>query len=278
PPLPRNWMESVAKALLSGVPETASTRKTSSTYSDATHRPREQRRPPLLCAQVREQRACTTEGKVSQTNVLCRSAPASRAGSRVQEESRKGKGKGKRKQSDMVPSLARTRVENDEWSTSRYLPASHRRDGPSSSSSSSEDADDDEEEDEGELDLERLLVPARRQASIRSLRKHLHPPSTTGSLRGLPPTSPITATSTTSTINQLSPFAPDSRQHIWLDDSWGIGRGRRWIVGEEDDDEGDGYGNGAFSASEIGTGASTRTRAGMKRRRGLPGAWAQWGG
>ncbi|KAG1732938.1 hypothetical protein EDB19DRAFT_1732103 [Suillus lakei] len=302
PPLPRNWMESVAKALLSGVPETASTRKTSSTYSDATHRPREQRRPPLLCAQVREQRAGTTEGKVSQTSVLCRSAPASRAGSRVrrsvpeddelrrrrdderrrknkrEEESRKGKGKGKRKQSDMVPSLARTRVENDEWSTSRYLPASHRREGPSSSSSSSEDADDDEEEDEGELDLERLLVPARRQASIRSLRKHLHPPSTTGSLRGLPPTSPITVTSTTSTINQLSPFAPDSRQHIWLDDSWGTGRGRRWVVGEEDDDEGDGYGNGAFSASEIGTGASTRTRAGMKRRRGLPGAWAQWGG
>lgn len=305
PPLPRNWMESVAKALLSGVPETASTR---STLSEATNRPKEWRRPPLLCAQVREQRAGTTEGKVSQTSVVCRSAPASRAGSRVrrscaegdesrrrrdderrrknkrQEESRKGKGKGKgkRKQSDMVPSLARTRVENDEWSINKYLPANPRQEAASSSSSSSEDDDDDdEEEDEGELDLERLLVPARRQASIRSLRKHLHPSSTTGSLRGLPPTS-STITSATSTINgQLLSFAPDSRQHIWLDDSWGTGRGRRWVVGEEDDDEGDGYGNGsahgAFSASEIG-GPGTRTRAGMKRRRGLPGAWAQWGG
>lgn len=303
PPLPRNWMESVAKALLSGVPETASTQKTSSTLSEATNRPREQRRPPLLCAQVREQRAGTTEGKVSQTSVVCRSAPASRAGSRVRrtdaedDESRhrrdgerrrknkreeeswkgKGKGKGKRKESDMVPSLARTRVENDEWSRSRYLPATRRLEGPCSSSSSSEDVDDDED-DEGELDLERLLVPARRQASIRSLRKHLHPPSTTGSLRGLPPTSP-TIGNTISTINgQLPSFAPDSRRHIWLDDSWGTGRGRQWVAGEEDD-EGDGYGNGsangAFSTSEIG---GTGTRAGMKRRRGLPGAWAQWGG
>lgn len=304
PPLPRNWMESVAKALLSGVPETASTQKTSSTLSEATNRPREQRRPPLLCAQVREQRAGTTEGKVSQTSVVCRSAPSSRAGSRVrrtgaeddesryrrdderrrknkrEEESRKGKGKGKRKERDMVPSLARTRVENDEWSRSKYLPATRRQEGPCSSSSSSEDVDDDDE-DEEELDLERLLVPARRQASIRSLRKHLHPPSATGSLRGLPPKSP-TVSSTTSTNNgELPSFAPDSRQHIWLDDSWGTGRGRRWVVGEEDDDEGDGYGNGsangAFSASEIG-GAGTHTRAGMKRRRGLPGAWAQWGG
>lgn len=306
PPLPRNWMESVAKALLSGVPETASMQKTSPTLSEATNRPREQRRPPLLCAQVREQRAGTIEGKVSQTSVVCRSTPTSRAGSRVrrtgaeydesrhrrdeerrrrnkrEEESRKGKGKGKRKESDMVPSLARTRVENDEWSMSRYLPASHRQEGPCFSSSSSEDED---EEDEGELDLERLLVPARRQASIRSLRKHLHPPSTTGSLRGLPRTSP-TASSTTSTINgQLSSLAPGSRQNIWLDDSWGRGRSRRWVVGEDDDDEGDGYGNGstngAFPASEIegtGSNASTRTRAGMKRRHGLPGAWVQWGG
>lgn len=303
PPLPRNWMESVAKALLSGVPETASAQKASSTLSEATNRPREQRRPPLLCAQVREQRAGTTEGKVSQTSVVCRSAPASRAGSRVrrtdaeddesrhrrdgerrrknklEEESwkRKGKGKGKRKESDMVPSLARTRVENDEWSRSRYLPATRRLEGPCSSSSSSEDVDDDED-DEGELDLERLLVPARRQASIRSLRKHLHPPSTTGSLRGLPPTSPTISNTVSTTNGQLPSFAPDSRRHIWLNDSWGTGRGRQWVAGEEDD-EGDGYGNGsangAFSASEIG---GTGTRAGMKRRRGLPGAWAQWGG
>ncbi|KAG0700579.1 hypothetical protein DFH29DRAFT_615236 [Suillus ampliporus] len=298
PPLPHNWMESVARALLAGVvPDTASTRKTS--LSEATNRPREQRRPPLLCAQVREQRASTSEVKVSQTSVLCRSAPASRAGSRVRrigpedeesrhrrddERRRKGKrkeesrkGKGKRKESDMVPSLARTRVENDEWSMRRHIPPAGRGDVRQEASSSSEELDDDEEEDEGELDLERLLVPARRQASIRSLRKHLHPVSATGSLRGAPPTSP----STSNIVNdRLSSFAPDSRRRIWPDDSWGTGRGRRWVVGEEDDDDGDGYGygNGAFSGSEIETGTVTRTHAGMKRRRGLPGAWAQWGG
>ncbi|KAG2089632.1 uncharacterized protein F5147DRAFT_725756 [Suillus discolor] len=272
PPLPRNWMESVAKALLSGVPETASTRKMNSTFSEVTNRPKEQRRPPLLCAQVQEQRAGTTEGKVSQTSVVCRSAPASRAGSRVrrtgaeydesrhrrdderrrrnkrEEELRKGQGKGKGKRKNQI------------WKA-RVLPAHPLKMWTTT-------------EDEGELDL------GKDTSSIRSLRKHLHPPSTAGSLRGQPPTS-TTISTTNSTINgQLSSFAPDSRGHIWLDDSWGTSRGRRWVVGEEDDDEGDGYGNGnangALSASEIG-GTGIRTRAGMKRRRGLPGAWAQWG-
>ncbi|OAX38372.1 hypothetical protein K503DRAFT_770570 [Rhizopogon vinicolor AM-OR11-026] len=294
PPLPLNWMESVAKALLSGVPSDASStrtaRKPSSALTEATNMPREPRRPPLLCAQVREQRARRSEGTVSRTNVVCRSAPASRAGSRVrrsaeedkgsrnrrddkgrrkgkqEEEARKGKGKGKGRELDLVPSLARTRVENDEWGMRRYLdPTCH--DDVRQEVSSDDDLDDDaeEEEEEGELDLERLLVPARRQASIRSLRKHLHAANATGSLRGARAASP-------SSNGRLSPFAP-ARPRDWPDDSWGRGRGRRWLVGEEDDDEGDGYGNGAFSSSEMGTG----TRAGMKRRRGLPGAWAQWG-
>lgn len=227
---------------------------------------------------------------MNRTSVVCRSAPASRAGSRVrrsveedkwsrnkrddegrrkgkrEEEAKKGKGKGKRRE-DMVPSLARTRVENDQWSMRKCISSSDH-DGLRQEVSSSDDEDDDEEEEEeeGELDLERLLVPARRQASIRSLRKHLHPVGATGSVRGARTTSP-------SSIERLTAFTPSGRSRDWPDDSWGTGRGRRWVVGEEDDDEGDGYGNGAFSGSEIGTG----TRAGMKRRRGLPGSWAQWG-
>jgi len=253
--------------------------------------PREPRRPPLLCAQVRGQRARTSEGTVNRTSVVCRSAPSSRAGSRVRrsaeedkgsrnrhngnderrkrdkrEEGRR-KGKEKGRESDMVPSLARTSVVNDEWGVRKYRsPTGHdgvRHVEPSSDSD--DDLDDDEEEEEGELDLGRLLVPARRQASIRSLRKHLHPPAAAGSLRGVRTASP-------SSNGRLSPFAPSVRPH-GLADSWGASRGRRWVVGEDDDDEGDGYGNGAFSGSETGSG----TPAGMKRRRGLPGAWAQWG-
>lgn len=294
PPLPRNWMESVAKALLSGVTSDAGStrtiRTTRSALTEATNRPREQRRPPLLCAQVREQRARKSEGTVSRTSVVCRSAPASRAGSRVRrsaeedkgsmnrrddegrrkgkrkEETRKGNGKNKARD-DRVPSLARTRVENDEWGMRRYIRPTGHDDVRQEASSSDEELDDDEEEEEeGELDLERLLVPARRQASIRSLRKHLHPANATGSLRGARTASP-------SSNGRLSPFAPSARPRGWPDDSWGMARGRRWVVGEEDDDDGDGYGNGAFSGSEVGTG----TQAGMKRRRGLPGAWAQWG-
>lgn len=288
PPLPRNWMESVAKALLSGVTSDAASirtaRKASSALTEATNMPREPRRPPLLCAQVREQRARTSQGTVSRTSVMCRSAPASRAGSRVrrsaeedkvsrnkhddegrrkgkrEEETRK-KGKGKGRESDVVPSLARTRVENDEWGMRRYLKPTGHDDVRQETSSSDGDLDDDEDE-EGELDLERLLVPARRQASIRSLRKHLHPASATSA-----------RTTSPSGSGRLSPFTPSARLRDWPADTWGTGRERRWVVGEEDDDEGDGYGNGAFSGSEMGTG----TRAGMKRRRGLPGTWAQWG-
>jgi hypothetical protein len=144
----------------------------------------------------------------------------------------------------------------------RYIRPTGHDDVRQEASSSDEELDDDEEEEEGELDLERLLVPARRQASIRSLRKHLHPASATSA-----------RTTSPSGSGRLSPFTPSARLRDWPADSWGTGRGRRWVVGEEDDDEGDGYGNGAFSGSEMGTG----TRAGMKRRRGLPGAWAQWG-
>ncbi|KAH7926271.1 hypothetical protein BV22DRAFT_1087463 [Leucogyrophana mollusca] len=318
PPLPRNWVESVARAILTGgtgagtasdtaSTKTLSTRQTTSALSDNTNVPRKsggattKARAPWLCAQVQEQRSRTSESKVSRTWVVCRSAPASRATSRTRPlvndadspKSRRTEGgrrkdkivvarkrvKGKRRESDGVPSLARTKAENEDWSPrSRYLGGwgmsgdmGNDQHGGFSSDENDED-DDDDEEDEGELDLGRLLVPARRQHSIRSLRKHLQRPcGAAGSIRGVPPASPRAS-------GRLSPWAepvavePGRHRRNWRDDSWGTGRGRQWVAGEEDD-EGDGYGygvSGGFSGSEA--------RAGPKRRRGLPGSWAQWAG
>ncbi|KIJ63159.1 hypothetical protein HYDPIDRAFT_113756 [Hydnomerulius pinastri MD-312] len=318
PPLPRNWIESVAKAILSGSgsgsgsgagvvasdtasTKTTSTRKTSSALSDNTNRreqtrgrsTREGARPPLLCAQVQERKAKTSEGQVSCTRVVCRSAPTSRAGSRVRgnaveeqghrlrhEERRREREaitardrrtRGKDKDADIVPSLARTRAENDEWiPRNRYLggwglgPTGPDRDRVSSD----EDNDDyDDEDEEGELGLDRLLVPARRQHSIQSLRRHLQRPrSVAMNSHGMPPAgSPRSG--------RLSPFGalPPNRRQDWQDASWGTSGGRQWLAAEGDEDGEGEVQSYIFSGSEAGTGRSS-----IKRRRAIPGSWAQW--
>ncbi|KZP15905.1 hypothetical protein FIBSPDRAFT_866636, partial [Athelia psychrophila] len=73
-----------------------------------------------------------------------------------------------------MPTLANTHAHDDEWGKTSG------DDGIYTSGSSSEDDDD------GELDLARLLVPSKRQNSIRSLRKHLHTPSSRQRLLALP--------------------------------------------------------------------------------------------
>ncbi|KAF9226312.1 hypothetical protein BS17DRAFT_777042 [Gyrodon lividus] len=315
PPLPRNWVESIAKAILSGgggggsagaysgivtsdtaSAKTVSTRKTSSALSDKSNQqPRGRGRmrgaggakPPLLCAQVQDLKAKTSAGQVSCTRVMCRSAPTSRASSRVRggahdEHAKTGQGrrrrerdtpagshcpKGKDKDANIVPSLARTRAENDEWTPRhRYLGGWGTDTGAQPEEASSNDNDDDDEEDEeGELGLDRLLVPARRQRSIQSLRKHLHRPrSETISSRGIPP--PRSPRS-----GRLSPFGavPATGRQDRGDTSWGTSRGRQWLASEGDEEgEEEGYGH-VFSDSEAGTGRSS-----IKRRRGLPGPWA----
>lgn len=303
PPLPRNWLESVAKALLSGVagpaavtPDTASTRtaKTASTQkssalSDKSNREERGRpltrgrRPPLLCVQVQDMKAKTSEGQVACTRVMCHSTPTSRANSRVRNSGhddhtntmtsgKRGTGdksgnrrRGKDRDADAMPSLARTKAENDDWMAPRQRYSSGwgiqggaqaYPDGMWSDDSDGDDDDDDEEE--GELDLDRLLVPARRQHSIQSLRKHLHRPSSRMfSGHGTPrPRSPRSG--------RASPFggAPTGRLD-WGDASWGTGRGRQWLASQGEEDE-DGYSH-AFS----GAGAST------KWRRALP-SLIQW--
>jgi len=299
PPLPRNWIESVAKALLSGVggpatvtsdaasawtAGTVSTRK-SCALSDKSNQGERGRalKPPLLCVQVQEVKARTSGGQVARTRVMCRSTPTSRASSRVpngaHEDHLKAGSRGKRGEGDksrnrrggkdrdaaFVPSLARTKVENDDWMAprQRYARGWGMEGGaqadPDERWSDDSDNDDDDDDEEGELGLDRLLVPARRQHSIQSLRKHLHrPPSQVFNGRGAPGTrSPRSG--------RASPFegAPTGRPD-WGDASWSTSRSRRWLASRGGEDE-DGYSH-VFSGSG---------RPSTKSRRGLPGL-AQW--
>lgn len=303
PPLPRNWIESVAKALLSGVggpaavtSDAASTRtvmtvstRKSSALSDKSNQaergraPTRGTKPPLLCVQVQEVKARTSEGQVSCTRVMCRSTPTSRASSRVRNsgyddhttrsggkrretDKSRNRGRGKDRDVDVVPSLARTRVENDDWMAPRRRyangwgmegSAQAYPDGTWSDDSDHND-DDDDDDDEGELGLDRLLVPARRQHSIQSLRKHLRRhrlPSQGFNSRGAPGAgSPRSSRS--------SPFGvTSSGRPEWGNASWGTSRGREWLANQGEEGE-DGY--------VVGTGRSS-----TKWRRGLPGL-AQW--
>jgi len=125
-------------------------------------------------------RAAST-GPVNMISVVCRSAPGSRSSSLVrgsfergvldigqldQELSRKGVNRGRarkrlgQKRGDGVPSLIATRIDGDTW------------DGFINSKKADHE-DEEEDEEEGELDLAKLLVPPKRQRSIRSLRRHL---------------------------------------------------------------------------------------------------------
>ncbi|KAF9447675.1 hypothetical protein P691DRAFT_782009 [Macrolepiota fuliginosa MF-IS2] len=208
--------------------------------------------PPALFTRLERGRAPSTQTQVLKAQVVCRSAPGSRASSLVRRNSGGGGGSGigyvrgnhhhhhhhrdfdngkgasggagarlarrrthggnssnnketrsagthaKRhnrrkkdpKDSDKtyVPSLARTQIEGDGWhgsalprirltchknhlgSNNDYDP-NYDHDYDDSSSGYDEE---EEEEDDGELDLARMLVPPKRQQSIRSLRKHLH--------------------------------------------------------------------------------------------------------
>ena len=147
--------------------------------------------PPLF-SQIERGRSRRSEGEVSKTRVVCRSAPGSRNGSVTRsggiddggkERWRKRDNTRKKEEKGRLPSLARTQAEGDVWDqekknegrtrgnnggSNRYLSGwgadAHSEAGSSASS---------EEEDDEELDLARILVPPKRQNSIKSLRKHL---------------------------------------------------------------------------------------------------------
>ena len=146
--------------------------------------------PPSLFSEIERGRSRRSEGEVSRTRVVCRSAPGSRSGSLTRsgggnndgskERSRKRNNNRKKKEKGRLPSLARTQVEGDVWEQERKNETRGNYGGSDSRYLSGWDADADseagsgsEEEEDGELDLARILVPPKRQNSIKSLRKHL---------------------------------------------------------------------------------------------------------
>lgn len=315
-PLPRNWLDNVARAIIFGVAATGVTtstttsssntsyflshhhqrtlRATRSSLSQTTIARNNARRsglsdqtnvisagpsleclvPPALFTRLEKGRAPSSQGLLK-AQVVCRSAPASRASSAVRGQNAGGGHRGTRQPSKRhlkdgngrvgtedntrgrqqftaahskvtdkfkpknkksqkadagkprVPTLARTRIEGDGWhtlhprattttpqthpipysssDTEHTTPSLYRRHAtpksgyssgyvsatnsyfPDSSTSESvhdfstdhdaddgDDDDDDDDDDEGELTLARMLVPPKRQHSIRSLRQHLH--------------------------------------------------------------------------------------------------------
>ncbi|KAF9554212.1 hypothetical protein CPC08DRAFT_737738 [Agrocybe pediades] len=148
--------------------------------------------PPPLLSKIERGRAGMSQGEVTMTRVVCRSAPGSRSTSvvrgsnagddtkrRKQERGRRWSSK-KKGDHDRLPSLARTRTEGDVWSSSSRA-RSRQSSTLGEEGYSDEEYDDNDDVDlmssddeEGELNLARILVPPpKRQNSIKSLRKHL---------------------------------------------------------------------------------------------------------
>lgn len=254
PPLPPNWLQTVTKAIAgygpgsgahigkpSSRPGRVHTRHKASDLAinrSQSQRPAFRTQPAarggmagivdrtnkLTPPHFHSQRACTCTGTVTTTSVVCRSAPTSRSSSRVRH-----KGIDIR-----LPSLGVTSVEGEPWAD--HLPLPH---GPRLSEEPPTDESSDE--DIGELDLARLLVPAKRQKSIRSLRQHLHRANTSGTIVGdnqrLRGPARHNASSTNSAVNSIR-----GSISVDIDDSFEVGlqedleRRRRGSVDENDED------------------------------------------
>lgn len=323
PPLPRTWLESVARAVLFGGtgtyiggPPHISPPSPSPSYSHSNSRSPKSRldalrgspsssksalldhtsvvrhkikghAPPLLFAQVATQRA-PSESRVSRTRVVCQSAPVSRSASKVrvaadwglhevergrdrrsggrgqgdpQSSARNKNGKGKAKSGDTVPSLARTHAQNDDWGKANSGDEMMNASAPSS-----------EDDDEGELDLARLLVPAKRQNSIRSLRKHLHASGSHPRIPALPQHrgswDGSGTRSATGSVSRRKRGLVWSRDQGYEDEEWQSGRGRGSLKVRR------GKGMGTEGEQEDGILFSTEGRVGIKRT-GNPGTWDQ---
>jgi hypothetical protein len=227
---------------------------------------------------------------VSRTKVVCRSAPASRSGSRVRgarEITREDRGKEKNdtvvqrgKEKHMikrrgkakvdVPVLAKTQAQNDGWS-------SLNDGGGEMCTSSSED------DDEGELDLARILVPPKRQNSIRSLRRHLHlqiPPSLVQVVTSSSASMESGPKRVARSVRGPEGYGKAQRQHERQAHDWDEDDGwRRGILGKERESLRTQHerrlkdGEEVFDQLFVGD-ERTGGGAAMKRRRGIPGAWA----
>lgn len=200
PPMPANWLSTVTRAVIGAGPESGvhiggppasigspygrRRRAVPKGMKDNTYNGKERRAASLarrgFTPHTPRGRVNPAPGIVTPASVVCRSAPGSRSASIVRTRSRtatsssfRGKGSLSRRNSGLlphVPSLGVTIVEG--------LPASldiTARAGPRlrlNSESGGEDTDTDD--DDPEPDFAQLIVPARRQHSIQSLRRHLH--------------------------------------------------------------------------------------------------------
>lgn len=282
PSLPINWRGNVTKAVLGSTSSDAYIGGPSSRpLSRHSHHTTRSSRPPTVFSDHTNrlnmknnrntssslaphnltsylQRAQTAPNEVTTVRVVCRSAPASRSSSRAGERlsrtadrglrmmpSRKSKGN----KPDCVPSLADTQLENDiwevQWVNGMRLPAS--------SADNYEAELTDSDDDEGELDLARLLVPPKRQNSIRSLRRHLHRSESVRALRNR------ASRALNSWAFEDDEDGPSSTRASVR------GRSRRASM-----EEGDEYGYEAIGLPGF-------DQVGGKRRRGIPGVWSLGG-
>ncbi|THH03553.1 hypothetical protein EW145_g6175 [Phellinidium pouzarii] len=201
PPMPVNWLNTVTQAVIDAGPSSGAHiggpaqrdrlrahKSIPQLLNESAYR-NDARRTATLAHRGFIPHVRTTPGVVTPASVICHSAPGSRSSSLVRTSSTRfnGKTKGNKRGRDAifayVPSLGVTTVEfeHDGWAGLGVSPSTVCLESES-----------DDDSDGGELDFARLIMPARRQHSIQSLRRHLHnhnaASNTNGSLRaGLRP-------------------------------------------------------------------------------------------
>ncbi|KAF9486181.1 hypothetical protein BDN70DRAFT_889562 [Pholiota conissans] len=256
--------------------------------------------PPALFSKLERGRAERSEGEVTKTRVMCRSAPGSRSGSitrgathdRKERLKERGRDRRKRGEKDRVPSLARTQTEGDVWSRSRASIApptvAHRYYSGWGADVESDGAENEDptissSEEEGELDLARILVPPKRQNSIKSLRKHLanentHAQATLKNIAAMIPGAARgvnVVSGGTPSVVQRRTAAKQGEELDWDAQEWGGGwvRKGRGAHGSEDDDIESFTGFIGADRSRFG---STRSGSG-KARLGFNSSWGLTG-
>jgi hypothetical protein len=215
PPLPSTWLESLSAALTS--------RASPPSTPTSAHTPR---KPAVLSDRT------ATSVAVTITNVVCRSAPSSRSCSAVRPPSKKNKAR----ITVAVPTLAQTTVCEEQAAPAAWPPHSPHH-LPHDDAAAALPLDDDEDD---ELNLTMLLIPSKRQHSIRSLRSVLQ---THGAFPALA---------------QSAAQARDEYARIM----------RRHVEESEDEDEAAADGEGHWDSGEFLTAKIRRRRSNLPRQWG----------
>lgn len=198
PPMPANWLSTVARAVIGAGTESGvhvggplsgdyarSRRPVPRSLRDNTYNGKERRATSLarrgFTPHTPRGRVSPAPSVVTPASVVCKSAPGSRSTSLVRSRSAIVKGGLSRRNSNLprVPSLGITSVELEGLPVGLDVAM-----GVGMTPQIRLDSETDDDSDEGEPDFARLIVPARRQHSIQSLRKHLHANACPGSSIG----------------------------------------------------------------------------------------------